>query len=79
MLMYRAVGFALRDIYPDILRGAKIFQELQDFSQYDEVKEMPNGEVKVVKNPNYMSQSERVKNTLSDLPPDEEVNYTEVK
>jgi hypothetical protein len=82
MLMYRAVGFALRDIYPDVLRGAKIFQEVSDFSQYEEVTEQKDGSVKVIKNNtnNYKSSTTKMRDTMNELPPeDDEVEYSEVK
>lgn len=82
MLMYRAVGFALRDVFPDCLRGAKIFQEVMDYPDYKDVTEMPNGEIKVVKhNNNYKSGTTKMRDNMSELPPDddENVDYTEVK
>jgi hypothetical protein len=39
MLMYRAVGFALRDIFPDVLRGAKLYEEVIDYSQYTVIED----------------------------------------
>lgn len=39
MLMYRAVGFAIRDIFPDVLRGAKLYEEVIDYSQFEVVED----------------------------------------
>lgn len=33
MLMFRARGFVLRDVFPDILRGIKTVEELQDYAE----------------------------------------------
>lgn len=48
MMMYRAVGFALRDIFPDVLRGAKLYEEVKDYTQFEIVEEETNnGEITV--------------------------------
>lgn len=31
MLYYRALGFALRDAFPDVLKGLKTYEEIQDY------------------------------------------------
>ncbi len=80
MLMYRAVGFALRDIFPHVLRGCRLREEIESYSQYEEVKEMPNGEFKVTKTNNYKSGTTRMRDNMSELPPeDDEVKFEEVK
>jgi hypothetical protein len=52
MLMYRAVGFALRDIFPDVLRGARLYEEVKDYNSVEIVEEKvtSSGEVNVVVN-----------------------------
>lgn len=35
MLMYRAVGFAIRDVAPHVLRGARLYEEVIDYPQYE--------------------------------------------
>lgn len=81
MLMYRAVGFALRDTCPDILRGAVLKEEIQDYVQYEEITEQKDGSVKVVKNNsnNYKSGSTKMRDNMSQMPPDDEATYEEVK
>lgn len=79
MLMYRAVGFALRDIFPHVLRGCRLREEIESYSQYEEVKEMPNGEFKVTKANNYKSGSTKMRDNMSQMPPDDETEYEEVK
>lgn len=84
MLMYRAVGFALRDIYPDVLRGARLYEEVKDYTQFETIKEETNSvgevtKVEVKKAPENKTSGDKIKNTLKDLPPDEEVDFEEVK
>ena len=81
MMMYRAVGFALRDIFPHVLRGCRLKEETETYSQYEEVKEMPNGEIKVVKNnnSNFKSGSTKMRDNMSQMPPEDETDYEEVK
>ncbi len=39
MLMYRAVGFGLRDKVPHVLRGSRLYEEIIDYSDYETVKD----------------------------------------
>jgi hypothetical protein len=74
MLMYRAVGFALRDIYPDVLRGAVLYEELKDFTQYEIVSDTSNDEsvnVVIEKKSSYKSGSEKVRDIMSEDPPED--------
>ena len=80
MLMYRAIGFALRDNFSHVLRGAKLKEEVETYEQYKDVTEMPNGEIKVVKNNNnYKSGTSKMRDNMSQMPPDDETEYEEVK
>lgn len=49
MLMYRAVGFALRDIYPDVLRGARLLEETRDYADYEEIVDNGTNRPHVIK------------------------------
>lgn len=84
MLMYRAVGFAIRDIFPDVLRGATLKEEVSDFREFEEVKEIKNekGEItiEVTKKPENKTSVDKRRNVMKDLPPeDDETNFEEVK
>ncbi len=77
MLLYRAMGFALRDIFPDVLRGSVTTEEAQDFSQYEVVKdESTSSEIKVEvrKKPDAKYGKPKMTDNLTDLPPDENDN-----
>lgn len=80
MMMYRAVGFALRDVFPHVLRGCKLKEEVETYNQYKDVTETPNGEIKVTKVNNFKSGSTRMRDNMNQMPPeDNEVDYEEVK
>ncbi len=84
MLMYRAVGFALRDVFPDALRGAKIREEIIDYAQYDTIEQKINDkgqieEVKIERKPENKTSGDKIKNSLKDMPPDEDISFEEVK
>jgi hypothetical protein len=79
MMMYRAVGFALRDVFPHVLRGCKLKEEVETYDQYKDVTEMSNGEIKVVKNNNSKSGSTRMRDNMNQMPPEDETDYEEVK
>ncbi len=74
MLMYRAIGFGLRDQVPQVLRGARLYEEIIDYSQYEVVEDnSTNGEVKV-------QVQKKGSNTMrNDLPPDDIEDVTEIK
>lgn len=46
MLQMRARGFALRDVFPDALRGIHVAEEVQDYDA-GEVRELPSGAIKL--------------------------------
>lgn len=75
MLLYRSLGFALRDIFPDVMRGAVTETEVQDYSQFEIVKdESTENEIKVEVRKKTDSKYNKPKMTdsISDLPPDDE-------
>lgn len=68
MLMYRAIGFAIRDVAPHIIRGAKLYEELIDYSQYEIVEDKStesNVDVVVQKKTSYIPH----KDIFNDEPP----------
>lgn len=74
MLMYRAASFALRDIYPDVLRGASIYEEVLDYTQYEIINDKSNdseinSEVRktVLKTVGGMN---KLRNIMNDTPPE---------
>jgi hypothetical protein len=67
MMMYRAVGFALRDIYPDVLRGARLYEELVDYSSYEIVNDKSTSDSVNVTVQKKSNSNGRV--NFSDLPP----------
>lgn len=74
MLMYRAVGFALRDIFPDVLRGAKLYEEVIDYAQYEIVEDKSTQEgvnVTVIANKTNASGLNKIKNTMDEAPPED--------
>ncbi len=80
MLMYRAIGFALRDNFSHVLRGAKLKEEVETYEQYKDVTEMPNGEIKVTKTNNFKSGTTKMRDNMNQMPPeDDTIDYTEVK
>lgn len=74
MLMYRAVGFAIRDIYPHVLRGATLMEETIHYSQFEIVEDNSNANginVKVIPaNSNKGSGLNRM-NKIMDEPPED--------
>jgi hypothetical protein len=44
MLMYRAVGFAIRDVFPDVLRGAKLYEEVINYPDFQILEDKSNSE-----------------------------------
>lgn len=72
LLKFRARGFNLRDGWADILKGMKSFEEISDYSIEDS---------NVKKNNNYKSGTTKMRDTMNELPPedDDEVKYEEVK
>jgi hypothetical protein len=84
MLMYRAIGFALRDVFGDALRGAKIREEIIDYAQYDIVDQKMNDkgqteDVKIEIKSENKTNADKRRNVMKDLPPDEDTNFEEVK
>lgn len=73
MLKFRARGFNLRDNFPDILKGFKTVQEVEDY----EIINNNSGSNTIIDKNN--KTDEKRKNTFKDLPPDEEVDFEEVK
>jgi len=43
MVAYRALGFITRDLYPDVLKGMKTYEEVQDYN-YDEYEDVTTTE-----------------------------------
>jgi hypothetical protein len=74
MLMYRAVGFALRMVFPDVLRGATLREEIAQYREYEtiESKVGDNGlDIKIVKNNNNNYNRPSNKTAFNDLPPED--------
>lgn len=76
MLMYRAVGFALRDIFPDVLRGARLYEEAIDYSQFSIVEDSSTSEsinVKVINTEKSSGGSglSKVMNIMNEEPPED--------
>jgi len=76
MLMYRALGFAIRDIFPDVLRGAKLYEEVIDYAQFEVVEDKStsnNVDVTVVNSSqnNKKSGMGRLMDSMNDEPPQE--------
>lgn len=69
MLMYRAVGFAIRDVFPDVLRGSRLYEEVADYAQYEIVNDSssPDRNVRVVKKGG--SGLSKVRETMNEEPP----------
>ena len=80
MLMYRAIGFALRDIFPDVLRGAKLYEEVIDYRDVEIVSNnSKDGQINVEvksKQP-IVNRATKVKSNLNDLPPSDDVQDIE--
>ena len=80
MLMYRSVGFALRDIYPDVLRGARLYEEVINYRDVEIVNDnSKDGQVNVeVKSKSQsINRTSKVKSNLNDLPPSDDVQDAE--
>ncbi len=74
MLMYRSVGFALRDIFADVLRGAKIWEEVVDYAQFEIVEDKSTDDsinVTVQKSHTPYSAGNKMRDVMSDEPPTE--------
>jgi len=85
MMMYRAVGFALRSIFPDALRGAVLREEIADYREV-ELTESKMGDdglnITVQKKDNNSGTSNfnratKVKSNLNDLPPSDDIEDVE--
>jgi hypothetical protein len=72
MLMYRAVGFAIRDIFSDVLRGSRLYEEIVDYPQYEIIDDKSNStEVNVVVgNKKTFNGGNKPINLLNDEPPE---------
>lgn len=71
MLMYRSVAFAIRDAAPHILRGAKLYEELIDHSQYEIIEDKSSSnEVNVVVGNKKTYGGNKTINLLNDQPPE---------
>lgn len=73
MLMYRAVGFALRDVAPHVLRGAKLYEEVIDYNDYEIVEDKSTAtEVNVVveKKPTPKSGLQKLGSIMDEEPPE---------
>lgn len=83
MLMYRAIGFALRDIFPDVLRGAKLYEEVINYREIEIVNDnSKDGKISVdVKaKTQSVNRATKVNSNLHDMPPDfEDIDSEEVK
>jgi hypothetical protein len=73
MIMYRAVGFALRDVFPDVLRGAKIYEEVVDYPQFEIIQDSSSEENinVIVKNQNIKTKNaiNKLINKMHEEPP----------
>lgn len=72
MLMYRAVGFAIRDIFSDVLRGSRLYEEIIDYPQFEilENKSTSNEVNVTVGNKKTFSGGNKPINLLNDEPPE---------
>lgn len=74
MLMYKAIGFALRLVFPDALRGAICYEEAVDYAQYEIVSDTSTDEsvnVVIEKKSSYKTGSEKVRDIMSEEPPED--------
>jgi hypothetical protein len=72
MLKFRARGFNLRDNYSDLLKGLRSVEETNDFSISDSYTNSNNTTVK-------KSGATKMRETMGQMPPDDETEYEEVK
>jgi len=72
MLMYRCVGFAIRDYAPHIMRGCRLYEEIVDYPQYEiiEDKSTSNEVNVVVGNKKTFNGGNKSINLLNDEPPE---------
>lgn len=72
MLMYRAVGFAIRDVFPDVLRGSRLYEEVVDYTQYDIIEQTSDGSTMSIKvAPKKNTGISKVIDAMNDEPPEE--------
>jgi len=81
MLLYRAVGFALRNIFPDALRGAKLYEEVIDYTQFEIVEQTTGSDgtinATVKKAPDKKSGMGKI--SLDDFSDNNDTDFEEVK
>lgn len=73
MLMYRAVGFALRQIFPDALRGARLQEEMADYQQFEIISDnstQDNVNNVTLQNKKTFNGGNKTINLLNDEPPE---------
>lgn len=77
MLMYRAVGFAIRDVFSDVMRGSRLYEEIIDYPQYEIVQDSSTkDEINVTVVPISDKKQKnnglkRIMGSMDDLPPTE--------
>lgn len=72
MLKFRARGFSLRDTWTDVLKGFKTFEEVSDFEIVSNNASVSSTTIK-------KSGSTKMRDNMSQMPPDDEAEYEEVK
>jgi hypothetical protein len=72
MLMYRAVGFAIRDVFPDVLRGAKLYEEIIDYPNFEIIEDksnIDNIDVKVISKEKNKNGLKKLLDIMDEEPP----------